>query len=72
MDCPSIQLFAGDSLLKTTCGPAGFKVTNYQFSITTPAAGGCVGVAAEGDTTTCGPLSDNSQVLLKVGHGKFP
>lgn len=69
--CPGVSLFAGDLITKSSCGPAGFKVTHYQYSITS-SAGGCLGVAQEGDTVTCGPLADGSQVLLKAGHGKFP
>ena len=69
--CPPIIISGPDLITKTSCGPAGFKITNYQYTITT-SAGGCFGSALEGYTVNCNALSDGSSVLLKAGHGKFP
>ncbi len=64
--CPVISIAAGDLLVKTSCGPVGFKVKQYQYTIT-GSSFGCGGVALSGETVTCnnGAIPD---VSFKVGH----
>lgn len=64
--CPTINIFGPDTLVKSSCGPAGFKVTNFSYTIAMP-TGGCAGPALSGTTVTChgGTAPD---VSLKVGH----
>lgn len=65
--CPTINIFGPDTLVKIACGPAGFKVKGYSFSISMP-TGGCSGVSSTtGINETCngGVIPD---VQLKVGR----
>ena len=65
--CPTDQLFGPDSLTKDTCGPAGFKVVAFRYTINATGVGGCNGVAQEGTTITC-DVNGATVAILKVGH----
>ena len=67
----NVSVFGPDLIVKQLCGPAGFKVAAYQYSITTP-YGGCSGVqsVSVSKTVTCDLTgSGGGIVTVKVGNG---
>ncbi len=64
--CPAVNIAGPDTLVKSSCGPAPFKVTNYSYTISA-LFGGCLGSAPSGTTVNCnGGVAPD--VSLKVGH----
>jgi len=71
--CPLITVPGPDLVVKSSCGPTGFKVDAFSFNITTP-AGGCDGTQslAVSKTFTCDKTgtAGGGIVTVKVGTGK--
>ena len=66
-----VPVFGPDLIVKQTCGPAGFKVAAFQYTIATP-AGGCFGVQslATSKTATCDVTGTGGGIVtVKVGNG---
>ena len=70
--CPVVNVYGPDLIVKSTCGPAGFKTGSFSYSISTP-AGGCSGsqFVAFSKTATCDQTGvGGGIVVLKVGNGQ--
>ena len=68
--CSSITVTGPSSTIKTSCGPAPFKVAAYSASVfvistTAPGGGGCFITALAGTTSPCTAGSGTISVFVK-------
>ena len=70
--CPVINVASPGQTLKASCGPAGFKIGSFSYSIDTP-VGACSGsqFLAYSNTVTCNQngFSGGGVVVVKIGNG---
>jgi hypothetical protein len=66
--CDNIPVNSPSTTIKSTCGPAGFKVAAYHYaiSVNSSSISDCSGDALAGDLTTC--AANSGTMTVQVGH----